>query len=186
MIRRPTPTTTTPITRCAPGQLLVGTARPTTERIPTISEYGLGAANTTRATAGVSGGTFDAWQFGVGIADNEFAANNPSTASGQSVSMAPVQAILNAGKGAADSTHHYWGVLITNNMLDGTAAIAANGPGKWGALLDGTNAAITSAGNGIIMPRGTPGSRVVYKPSTTQNSMPPQIVTAGSPTASKS
>jgi hypothetical protein len=127
--------------------------------------YGLSAANTTRSTAGVSGGTFDAWQFGVGIADNEFAANNPSTASGQSVSMATVQAILNAGKGAADSKHHYWGVLITNNMLDGTAAIAANGPGKWGALLDGTNAAITSTGNGIIMPLGTPGSRVVYKPN---------------------
>jgi hypothetical protein len=65
---------------------------------------------------GVSGINTEAIQYGAGIASNEFAAQNPSSASEQSISMAAVQALILPQRGASDSSHKYRGVLVQNNQ----------------------------------------------------------------------
>lgn len=78
------------------------------------------------ANRGVSALAVDAYQFGIGIASNEFAVHNPAAASGgvsQSLSMAAVQAIVRSRFGDDDSTHLSRGVYICNNGLRITSGI---------------------------------------------------------------
>jgi hypothetical protein len=75
---------------------------------------------------GVSAVTADAYQYGTGIASNEFAVHNPSAANGsaaQSKSMAAVQAIVRSRYANEDSTHISRGVYVSNNGLRITSGI---------------------------------------------------------------
>lgn len=78
------------------------------------------------AARGVSGLAVDAYQFGLGIASNEFAVHNPSAANGsthQSTSMAAVQAIVRSRFADEDLTHIARGIYIENNGLRITSGI---------------------------------------------------------------
>jgi len=87
---------------------------------------------------GVSGIAAGAVQYGSGICSNEFAVQNPAAANEQSVSMAAVQAIIEARKGAADDAHRYRGVLVTNGqgyaISAGVDLVSVDG----GGALDGS------------------------------------------------
>lgn len=72
---------------------------------------------------GVSGIVTQAIQYGSGITSNEFSVQNPAAANEQSVSMAAVQAILRAQKGASDASHKVRGVLVQN--VEGYQATSA-------------------------------------------------------------
>ena len=75
---------------------------------------------------GVSAVTADAYQYGSGIASNEFAVHNPSAANGsaaQSTSMAAIQAIIRSRYANEDLTHISRGVYVSNNGLRITSGI---------------------------------------------------------------
>lgn len=88
--------------------------------------YFAASGNIQWANRGVSAITADAYQYGLGIASNEFAVNNPSAAGGsvaQSTSMAAVQAIVRSRYADEDSTHISRGVYISNHGLRITSGI---------------------------------------------------------------
>lgn len=85
-----------------------------------VGGYFSASGNIQWSARGVSAVTADAYQFGIGIASNEFAVNNPSAANGslaQSISMAAVQAIVRSRYADEDSTHTSRGVYISNHGL---------------------------------------------------------------------
>lgn len=124
-----------------------------------IGGFFLSAGNIQWTARGCSGVVADAFQYGIGIASNEFAVHNPAASAGglgHSLSMAGVQAIIRSRFAPEDSAHESRGVLVTNNGERITAAfqaLSATSDGyasqfKYG--LDMRYADITVAG--IIMP----------------------------------
>lgn len=126
---------------------------------------------------GCSGIVTGSIQFGVGIASNEFAVQNPSAASGsvaQSTSMAAVQAIVASDYADADDFpgggHGARGVLVTNNgrkITSGVEVSSNTGYGFSGQISTGlnlgpaliVNSAITM---GTSVGAGNPGTRIQY------------------------
>lgn len=120
--------------------------------VNTVGFNSVGAANTTFNTSGVSGINTDAFQYGSGVASNEFAVHNPSTATSHSVSMAAVQAILDNALANSDSTHFAWGVLVTGKAsTNSTAGIGFGGPGTYTNILDFSGASVGPSGNAAIL-----------------------------------
>lgn len=89
------------------------------------------------AERGCSGITAEAWQYGIGIASNEMAVNNPAAANGgvaQSESLAAMQAIIRSQFDDEDGTHLSRGIIIQNIGLRVTAALdilSTNGGGSF-------------------------------------------------------
>jgi hypothetical protein len=114
---------------------------------------------------GVSAVTADAVQLGSGIASNEFAVNNPSSAGGsaaQSKSMAAIQAIVRSRYADEDATHISRCVYVENNgerITAGIQFISNTADGftshfKYGILMSG--ATVTAAA--IVMPASSSGN----------------------------
>jgi len=114
---------------------------------------------------GCSAITSDAYQFGEGIASNEFAVHNPGPAGGgiaHSRSMAAVQAIVRSLYGDEDATHFARGVLVSNlgkRITSGFEIISSGTGGESGHYKYGLhmrNATVTGAA--IIMPLSSTGN----------------------------
>ncbi len=141
------------------GPFLSGAWKPSHKNIIGLNAYCLAANSSTPLADGSIPGCGailgDAFQYGAGIGDNEFAAHNPSAAAGsiaQSVSLAAVQAIIDASFADADSTHTAYGLLLTNSGTKAiTSVIGYSGQtGKQPTFLDMSNATVTT--QAIIMP----------------------------------
>lgn len=129
-----------------------------------VGGYFSAAGNVQWSARGVSAVTADAWQFGIGIASNEFAINNPEAGAGgigQSVSGAAVQAIVRFRYADEDGTHFARGVYVENNGLRITAGIefASNTTGGWSGhfkhMIYAGGATVT--GSAIVMPNSSSG-----------------------------
>jgi hypothetical protein len=131
------------------------------KNIVALNAYGLAATTSTPIgglyAPGVSGINADAFQYGAGISDNEFAAHNPSAANGgtaHSISIAAVQGILDNSYAVADSTHTAYAFLASNiGTYTATAAYAASGTTPYIRFIDPMSATVTVAG--IAMPGGS-------------------------------
>lgn len=143
----------------------------TTDYKNIIGISGFALANNTSSIVGgtfapgVEGVTGEAWQYGAGIADNEFAIHNPSAANGstaESISLAALQGIVdNSYAETDDTTHTGYGFLATNEgTYPITAAFAANGNTAYHFFLDGYNTLVTAGG--IVMPGTKSGSTIAY------------------------
>lgn len=130
-----------------------------------VGSYFAAVGNIQWAARGVSAITADAYQFGIGIASNEFVVHNPSAAdgaAGQSTSMAAVQAIVRARYADEDGTHLARGVYVENNgrrITAGIEMLSNTGEGftshyKFGLKLDA--ATVTDAA--IVMPQSATGN----------------------------
>lgn len=129
-----------------------------------VGAYFSAAGNVQWSARGTSAITADAWQFGTGIASNEFAINNPDIANGgisQSISGAAVQAIVRFRFADEDSTHFARGVYVENNGLRITAGIevASNTSGGWSGHFKHAlyMASATTTGSAIVMPQSASG-----------------------------
>lgn len=131
------------------------------KNIVAINGYALAATTSTPLAGigyapGVSGINTDAFQYGTGISDNEFAAHNPATASGHSISMAAVQGILDNSYAVADSTHTAYAFLASNiGTFGATAAYGASGSVPYITFMDAGTATVTNSG--IAMPGSITG-----------------------------
>ncbi len=141
------------------GPFSSGAWQPSHKNIIGLNAYCLAANSSTPLADGSIPGCGailgDAFQYGAGIGDNEFAAHNPSAAAGsiaQSVSLAAVQAIIDASFADADSTHTAYGLLLTNSGTKAiTSVIGYSGQtGKQPTFLDMSNATVTT--QAIVMP----------------------------------
>lgn len=140
-----------------------------------VGSYFAAVGNIQWAARGVSAITADAYQFGIGIASNEFVVHNPSAANGSvghSTSMAAVQAIVRSRYADEDATHFSRGVYVENNGLRITAGveiISNTSEGftsryKFGLKLDGA----TVSDAAIVMPQsvsGSAGTIIQYDPN---------------------
>lgn len=130
-----------------------------------IGGYFTASGNIQWDARGVSAITADAYQFGVGIASNEFAVNNPSAANGslaQSKSMAAVQAIVRSRYADEDATHLSRGIFISNHGLritNGIEFLSDTGGGFLSHFKNAINmfsATVTNAA--ILMPQSASGN----------------------------
>lgn len=131
----------------------------------------VGTALSSGFPPGVSGINADAFQFGAGISDNEFAAHNPSAANGglaQSVSVVGVQGIMDANYADADATHTVYAILASSAAVGNklaTAYYGASGSGNAIAFVQSNGIPVTQ--NAIVMPHsagisGNEGSIIDY------------------------
>lgn len=129
-----------------------------------VGAYFSAAGNTQWSARGVSAITSDAWQFGVGIASNEFAINNPASGNGglgQSVSGAAIDAIVRFDYADEDGTHFAYGAVIENSGKRITAGImlfsntSRGYSGHFKHLLYAADAITT--GSAIVMPQSASG-----------------------------
>lgn len=124
------------------------------------------------AARGVSAINADAWQYGVGIASNEFSVNNPAAADGgisQSESMAAGQFIVRSRFGDEGASNRAWGIYIENHGKRITSGIAiasnttAGQTSHYKAAIDMSTAVVSSYA--ILMPlsaSGDNGTIIVY------------------------
>lgn len=129
-----------------------------------VGGYFSASGNVQWSARGVSAITADAYQFGLGIASNEFAVNNPSAANGssaQSQSMAAIQAIVRSRYADEDATHVSRGVYISNHGLritNGIELLSDTSGGFSSHFKNAINmysATITNAA--IVMPQSSTG-----------------------------
>lgn len=140
-----------------------------------VGAYFAASGNVQWEPRGVSAITCDAYQYGSGIASNEFAVHNPDTARGgqsQSKSMAAVQAIVRSRYADEDATHVSRGVFISNNgkrITYGVQIISDATEGhtshyKYGVHMGGA----TVSAAAIVMPAsasGNAGTVIEYDPN---------------------
>ena len=124
-----------------------------------VGGYFAAMGNIQWANRGVSGVTADAYQYGIGIASNEFAVHNPSASEGslaQSYSMAGVQAIVRSRYADEDASHVSRGVFVTNNGYRITSGVA---------LISDTSAGFTSTFKfGLDMSAASIYAAAIYMP----------------------
>lgn len=152
------------------GPFTSGSYIPTYKNLVALSAYGLADSSGTILSGtgympGLSGISSEIWQYGGGIADNEFAVHNPSSANGgkaQSGSIAALQGIVDNSFAASDDTTHFaYAFLATNEGTQPiTAAFAANGSTAYHVFLDGYNTLVSEFG--IIMPGTAAGSSSTF------------------------
>lgn len=130
-----------------------------------VGGYFAASGNIQWGARGVSAITADAYQYGSGIASNEMAVHNPSSANGglsQSKSMAAVQAIIRSRYAPEDSTHVSRGVYISSNgerITNGIEMISDTSesyPSQYKYCLNMKGSVVTSAA--IVMPQSASGN----------------------------
>lgn len=130
-----------------------------------VGGYFAASGNIQWSTRGVSAITADAYQYGQGIASNEMAVHNPSSANGglaQSKSMAAVQAIVRSRYADEDSTHVSRGVYISNNgnrITNAVEVISDSSEGfssQYKYCLNMKGSTVTAAA--IVMPQSASGN----------------------------
>lgn len=129
-----------------------------------VGGYFTASGNIQWADRGVSAVTADAYQFGLGIASNEFAVNNPSSANGslaQSKSMAAIQAIVRSRYADEDATHVSRGVFISNHGLritNGIEVLSDTSGGFSSHFKNALNLASATVTNAaLLMPQSASG-----------------------------
>lgn len=129
-----------------------------------VGAYFSAAGNVQWSARGVSAITSDAWQFGIGIASNEFAINNPASGAGgqgQSVSGAAIDAIVRFDYADEDGTHFAYGAVIENSGKRITAGLmlfsntSRGYSGHFKHLIYAADAITT--GSAIVMPQSSSG-----------------------------
>lgn len=129
-----------------------------------VGAYFSAAGNVQWSARGTSAITADAWQFGIGIASNEFAINNPASGAGglgQSVSGAAVNAIVRFDYADEDGTHFAYGTVIENSGKRITAGLmlfsntTRGYSGHFKHLIYAADAITT--GSAIVMPQSSSG-----------------------------
>lgn len=111
---------------------------------------------------GVSAIAADAVQYGIGIASNEFAVFNPSSANGgqgQSKSMAALQAIVKSQYADDDATHLSRGLYVENqgHRITNGIQLLSNAVGGFSSTfrygIQMSDATIATVGAAIVMPQ---------------------------------